>query len=272
MRRREFIAALVAAGLPMSTPRSPSAQQTGKLPTIGFLGATTPSTQKQWNNAFEQRLRELDSVNGRNIAIEYRWANGHYERAGDVFAEFVRLKVDVIVTHPGVLVSAAKRATSLTPIIFALAADHVGTGPVASLARPSGNVTGMSVQSADTAGKRLELLGAIVPGLRRLAMITTPSDVTERREVQAISSSLKMEVTTFDIKTPEDIVPAFAAMKGRAEALYVCTNPFMNVSRAATNSSALDARLASVCGFREFVDAGGLISYGAYYPTLPAHR
>ena len=265
MRRRDFMAGLGAAA---AWPAVARAQAPVKLPRIGFLGATTPSAQKLWNDAFEQRLRELDWVNGRNIIIDYRWANGRQERAADVCAEFVRLNVDVIVTHTAPLTSAAKRATSLTPIVFALAADPVGTGLVAGLARPGANVTGMSVQLADTAGKRLELLAAIVPGLRRLAMIATPTDVAERREVQAVARGLNIEITTADIKRPEDIGPAFAAMKGSAEAVYVCTDPLMNTSRVAINTSALDARLASVCGFREFVDAGGLISYGAYYPAL----
>jgi putative ABC transport system substrate-binding protein len=218
------------------------------------------------------RLRDLGWVEGRNIAIDYRWANGLTGHAGDVFAEFVRLKVDVIVTHSVPLTSAAKRATSLIPIVFAVAADPIGTGLVASLVRPGGNVTGMSLQLSDTAGKRLELLREVVPGLRRLAIITNVGNPTAALEVSAVQAAagvLDVEIaTTSEIRRPEDIAPAFDALKGHADALYVCTDPLMNTNRVRINTLALAARLSSVCGFREFVEAGGLISYGANYPAL----
>jgi putative ABC transport system substrate-binding protein len=267
LKRREFITLLGgAATWPLAVRAQPV-----KLRTIGFLGATTPSAQKQWTDAFVQRLRELDWIEGRNLAIEYRWAEGRTERAAEVFAEFVRLKVDVIVTHSVPLTSAAKRATSLIPIVFAVAADPIDTGLVASLARPGGNVTGMSLQLSDTAGKRLELLREVVPGLRRLAIlanVANPTAALEMREVQAAASPLDLEIATSEIRRPEDIAPAFETLKNRADALYVCTDPLMNTNRVRINILAVAARLPSVCGFREFVEGGGLISYGANYPAL----
>jgi putative ABC transport system substrate-binding protein len=269
MKRREFITLL--GGAVAAWPFAARAQQPVKLPTVGFLGATTPSAQKKWTDAFVQRLRELDWIEGRSIAIEYRWAEGRTDRAAETFAEFVRLKVEVIVTHPTTLALAAKQVTSLIPIVFAVAGDPVGTGLVASLARPGGNVTGLSLQTTDTVSKRLELLREVVPGLRRLAVmasIANPIAVLEMREVQAVASTLGLEVATLEIRRAEDIAPAFEALNGRAEALYVCTDPLANTQRVSINTLALNARLPSVCGFPQFVEAGGLISYGANFPAL----
>jgi putative ABC transport system substrate-binding protein len=268
VKRREFITLLGGAA---AWPLAARAQQTMKLPTIGFLGATTPSTQKKWTDTFVQRLRELDFIEGRSIAIEYRWAEGRSEHAAEIFRDFVRLKVDVIVTHSTALTVAAKQATSLIPIVFAVAGDPVGAGLVASLARPGGNVTGLSLQLTDIFSKRLELLSETVPSLRRLAIITNPiydSAVSEMREVRTLAGTLGLEVATFQIARAEDIAPVFEALKGRSDALYVCTEPLVNTHRAQINSLVLKERLPSVCGFREFVEAGGLMSYGANYPAL----
>ena len=152
LKRREFIT--LFGGAAAAWPLAARAQQPGKLPTIGFLGSATPSTQGQWAAAFVQRLRELGWIEGRTVAIEYRWAEGRNERFAEIAAEFVRLKVDVIVTYGTPSAIAAKQATSVIPIVFAAAADPVGTGLVASLARPGGNVTGLSIQATDLAGKR----------------------------------------------------------------------------------------------------------------------
>jgi putative tryptophan/tyrosine transport system substrate-binding protein len=168
MQRREFITVIGGAA---AWPLTARAQQAGKLPTIGFLGANTPAAMSQWTAAFVQRLRELGWIEGRNLAIEYRWGEGRTERYAKIVAELVRLKVDVIVTHSAEPVLAAKQATSVIPIVFAVAADPVDNGLVASLARPGGNVTGLSSQFTDLAGKRLELLREVVPGLRRLAIM-----------------------------------------------------------------------------------------------------
>src|SRR5262245_40431050 len=206
MRRRNFIALLGGAA---TWPLTARAQQPAKLPTIGFLGATTPETWSRFVAAFVQRLRELGWIEGRTIAIEYRWAEGRGERFAELAAEFVRLKVDVIVTVGGAVL-AAKQATSLIPIVFAVAADPVGGSLVASLVRPGGNVTGLSTQFTDLAGKRLELLREIVPSLRRLAIMANagyPASVLEMAEVQATARTLGIEVITLEIRRAEDIGP-----------------------------------------------------------------
>jgi putative tryptophan/tyrosine transport system substrate-binding protein len=189
MRRREFITLLSSAAV---WPVAARAQQTGKLPTIGFLVPGTPSSHGAWLAVLLKRLRELGWIEGRNLAIEYRWAEGHNERYAEIATEFVRLKVDVIVTT-GPAVPAAKQATSVIPIVFALSGDPVGTGLVASLARPGGNVTGLSIQQTDIVGKRLEILREVVPGLRRLAIMANigfPDAVLEMGEVQSTAKML----------------------------------------------------------------------------------
>jgi putative ABC transport system substrate-binding protein len=268
MKRREFISLLGGAA---AWPFAAWAQQPVKLPTIGFLGATTPSAQTKWTDAFVQRLRELDWIEGRNVAILYRWAEGRTERAPEIFAEFVRLKVEVIVTHPTALAVAAKQATSLIPIVFALAGDPVGSGLVTSLARPGGNVTGLSLQMPDALTKRLELLREIVPGLRRLTILVNVGNliaVQEMRSVEELAAALGIETIISEIRRAEDIEAAFEAFNGRSEALYVCTEPLVNIHRARINALALNAHLPSVVGFPEFVEAGGLISFGPNYPAL----
>jgi putative ABC transport system substrate-binding protein len=216
--RREFIALLGAAA---AWPLAANAQQAGKLPIIGFLGGATPAAWSHWTAAFVQRLRELGWIDSRTVAIDYRWAEGRSERYTLIAAEFARLKVDVIVTV-GSAVAAAKQATSNIPIVFAVAQDPIGTGLVASLARPGGNVTGFSIQGADLAGKRLELLRELLPGLRRLAIMANvgyPAAVVEMSEVQAAAQTLGMEVDALEIQRTVDVASAFAALKNRAQAL-----------------------------------------------------
>jgi putative ABC transport system substrate-binding protein len=225
----------------------------------------------QWTAAFVQRLRELGWVEDRTIAIHYRWAEGHTERLAEIAAEFVRLKVDVIVTNSAAPVVAAKQATSVIPIVIASAADPVGTGLVASLARPGGNVTGLSVQMTDLAGKRLELLREVVPGFRRLAIMVNPgasAAILEINEAQAAAKMLGLDIAAFEIRRAEDIVPAFEALKGRAEALYVVADPLITSNRLRINILALGARLPTMHSFREHVEAGGLMSYGPNFPDL----
>ena len=267
MRRREFITVLGGAAMwPLAARAQPA-----KLPTIGFLGPLTPSVQSKWTAAFVQRLRELGWIEGRTVAIEYRWADGRSERFAEIAAEFVRLKVSVIVTAGTAAVVAAKQATSVIPIVFATAGDPVGTGLVASLARPGGNVTGLSNQSADLAGKRLELLREVVPSLRRLAImanIGSPIGVLEMGEVQAAAGTLGLEVATLEIRRAEDIVPAIEALKGRTDALYVVTEPLVNASRIRISTLALGARLPTMHGTRDYIEAGSLMSYGANYPDM----
>jgi putative tryptophan/tyrosine transport system substrate-binding protein len=269
IRRREFITLL--GGAAAAWPLSARAQQPAKLPIIGFLVSGTPTSHGQWVAAFVQRLRELGWIEGRTIAIEVRWAEGRSERLAEIATEFVRLKVDVIVTHSAAPVLAAKQASSVIPIVFAVAGDPVSTGLVASLARPGGNVTGLSVQQTDLAGKRLELLREVVPGLRRLAIMTNvdaPAAVQEMGEVQAAARTLGLNVATFEIRRAEDIALAFEALKGRADPLYVCNDPLVNTNRIRINTLANTARLPTIFGFRELVEAGGLMSYGPNLPDL----
>jgi putative tryptophan/tyrosine transport system substrate-binding protein len=270
IKRREFMGLL--GGAAASWPLAVRAQQPGKkLPTIGFLGATTASGASQWVAAFERRLRELGWIEGRTIAIEVRWAEGRSDRYTEIAAEFVRLKVNVIATWGTASVIAAKEATSVIPIVFALAGDPIGTGLVASLARPGGNVTGLSSQQADLGGKRLELLHEVVPTLRRLAVMANVGSsvaVLDMREVQAAARTRGLEVATFEIKRAEDIAPAFEALKGRADALYVCGDPLVNTNRIRISTLALGGRLPAMYVAREFVEAGGLMSYGPNYSDL----
>jgi len=267
MRRREVITLLGGAA---AWPFAARAQQPGKPPVIGFLVAGTPSSHGQLVVGFQQRLRDLGWIEGRNIILEVRWAEGRSERYTEIAAEFVRLKVDVIVTA-GAAVLAAKQATSVIPIVFSAAADPVGAGLVASLARPGGNVTGLSLQNTDSIGKRLELLREVVAGLRRFALlgnVAYSATVLEMREIQATASALGLEVVAFEVRRAEDIAPAFEALKGPVEALYVCSDPLMFTNRIRINTLALVARLPAIYGFREMVEAGGLMSYGPSFPDL----
>ena len=266
MRRREFITLIGGAA---AWPLAARAQQAGKLPTIGFLGADA-SAWSSYTAAFVERLRELGWIEGRTVAIEFRWAEGRNERYSAIAAEFVRRKVDVIVAI-GTAVVAAKEATSVIPIVFPVAADPVGSGLVASLARPGGNVTGLSVQFTDLAGKRVELLREVVPGLRRLAIMVNvddPGAVLDMREVQATASTLGLDVVTLEIRRAEDIAPAFETLKDRVDALYVCGDALVNTNRIRINTLAVGARLPTMHGFREYVQAGGLMSYGPNFPDL----
>ena len=268
MRRREFIALL--GGAAVSWPLAAHGQQPAKLPTIGFLGANRPSAQSEWTAAFVQRLRELGWIEGRTVAIEYRWGEGRAERYAEIAAEFVRLKVDVIVTVGGA-VAAAKQATATIPIVFGGAGDPVGSGMVASLAQPGGNVTGLSVQSTDLAGKRLEILREIFPDVRRLAIIGNveyAATVLEMGETQAAARALGLEVVRSEIRRAEDIAPAFEALKGAAQALYVCPDATINANHARINTLALGARLPTMHGVRDYVEVGGLMAYGPNLPDL----
>src|ERR1700692_2715735 len=220
MRRRDFI--LLLGGAVLAWPLAARAQQATKLPTVGVVGPDA-WIWSPYTAAFVERLRELGWIEGRTIAIEYRWSEARPERSAEIAAEFVRLKVDVILTS-GDAIAALKQATAVIPIVFPIEGDPVGGGLVASLARPGGNLTGLSTQSADLAGKRLELLREVVPRLRRLAIIVDvgfPEAVLEMGEVQAAGRRLGIEVAPLEIRRAEDIAPAFAALKTQADALYV---------------------------------------------------
>ncbi len=266
--RREFIRLLGGAGI--IWPIATRAERPAKPQTIGFLGTSTPAGWTQWTGAFVERLHELGWIEGRTIAIEYRWAEGRNERFPEIAAEFVRLKVDVIFTA-GTGIAAAKQVTSVIPIVFALSNDPVGNGLVASLARPGGNVTGLSTQFTDIAGKRLELMRALIPGLRRLAIMFNagfPDAVVEAREVRATASTIGIELAMLEIRRGEDIAPSFEGLKARADVLFVCSDPLAIANRNLISSFALASRLPAMYGFREFIEAGGLISYGPNVPSL----
>jgi len=267
VKRREFITLL--GGTAVAWPLAADAQS-GKLPTIGFLGGATPSAWSPWTAAFARRLPELGWIDGRTVAIEYRWAEGHSERMSEIATEFVLLNVGVIVTAGTEAVLAARQATSAIPIVFGTASDPVGTGLVTSLARPGGNVTGLSNQSAELAGKRLELLREVLPGLRRLAImanIGSPIGVLEMSDVKAAARTLGIEVAPLEIRRAEDIAPAFAALKAQADVLYVVGDALTaaNLTRIITFSHT--ARLPTIFNARDFVQAGGLMSYAPNYPA-----
>ena len=262
MRRREFIKVFVGSAV---WPLAARAQQAARLPTIGYMGAGSQATWSTWTAAFVKRMRELGWIEGRTVTIEYRWAEGRRERFDEIAAEFVRLKVDVIVTV-GSAVPAVTKATSTIPIVFAIAVDPVGTGMVASLARPGGNVTGLTNQATELPSKRIELLRQLFPDLHRLAVIANVSyagALQEVREVQAVARKVGIDVDILEIRRSEDIAPAFDTFKGGAQALYVCPDALVNANHTRINTLALGARLPTIHGLRDLLDGGGLISYGA---------
>ena len=236
----------------------------------GFLGGQTRSTAGQFVAAFEQRLRELGWSEGRTVAIEIRWAEGRSERFAEIAAEFVRLKVDVIVTS-GPPVFATKQATSVIPIVFATVADPLSTGLVASLTRPGGNVTGLSLTSPELAGKRLELLREAIPGLRQLAIMANadyPPSMRELDGVETAARPLGIETIALKIRQAADIAPAFEVLKGRAQALYVVGETLTSANQVQIHSFALAARLPTMDPNREMVERGGLMSYAPNFPSM----
>lgn len=242
-----------------------------KRPVIGFLGQTSAATARLWTAAFDQRLRELGWIDGRTITIDYQWADGRADRIGEIAADFARQKVDIIVTYGTPAIAAAKRATSDIPIVFALGANPVGSGLVASLARPGGNVTGLATAHSDVIGKRLELLREIAPHLRRLAIMANfgnTNSIAELREVQTAAHPLGIQNIPLEVRKAEDVVSTITAAKGQAEGLYVVSDGLLNNERVALNAAALDARMSTMHGAREFVAAGGLLSYGASFVDL----
>jgi putative ABC transport system substrate-binding protein len=267
MRRREFIKLFGSTAV--TWPLAARAQQPAKLSTIGFIGSGTAAAQREWTAAFVQRLRELGWNDGGNVTIEYRWAEGRSERLAEIASELVRLKVDVIVTHGSLPVLAAEHATSVIPIVFATAGDPVGSGMVASLARPGANITGLSSETPDTASKKLGLLREVVPGLRQLAILAdtgNPYAASDERKIREAARTIGIDVSTFEMPQAADINPAFDAMKGQVQALYVLPVPLLFANRVRISTLAVAARIPTMHGVREYVEAGGLMSYG---PNLP---
>jgi putative ABC transport system substrate-binding protein len=267
MRRRDFLGALGGA---TTWPLAAHAQLPNKPPIIGFLGTTSQAVQSAWVATFLQRLRELGWVEGRTVVIDFLWSEGGQERIEEIAGEFVRRNVDVIVTT-GTGVAALKRATSTIPIVFAVAVDPIGSGFVASLARPGGNATGLSIQSRDVVGKRIELLREIVVGMRRLAIVANadyPIAMQEMSEAQAAATALGLDVVTAGMRRTDDIAIAFESIKGRADALYVVGEAFVNINRVRIVTFALSLRLPMISAFREITEAGGLVTYGASYHAM----
>jgi ABC-type uncharacterized transport system substrate-binding protein len=268
MKRREFITLLggAAAGWPLVAP----AQHASKLPTIGFLGAATPFAWGPYTAAFVARMRELGWIEGRTVAIEYRWAEGRPDRYAEIAAEFVQRKVDVIVTS-GTAAGAVKLATSAIPIVFAVAVEPLSSGLVTNLARPGGNLTGLSSQTGDLGGKRLDLLREVVPGFRRLAIMGNAgysASMLEMGEVQAAARALGLEVVTLEVRRAEDFAPAFAGLRKRADALYISSESLIAANRVRIIILALAERMPTIYSERAHVESGGLMAYGANLPDL----
>jgi putative tryptophan/tyrosine transport system substrate-binding protein len=269
MKRRAFITLL--GGAAAAWPLAAHAQQTASLPTTGFLGAGSPATADVWVSAFTSRLRELGWIEGRNIKIDLRWAEGRNDRSAEIAADFVRLRVDVIVTYSSEHTQIAKQATSVIPIVFALAADPVGSGLVASLGHPGGNLTGLSGQNVDLTGKRFELLREIVPGLRRLAVLFNGNNPTSMIEIDIIrtaASPLGIALFPSEILGVEDIAPAIATIATQADALFVVGEPLTFTHRLRISTLALAAHLPTTYPARGYVEVGGLMSYGPSFSDL----
>ena len=268
IRRRKFISFLGGAA---AWPVVAWAQQARHVPIIGYVAPTNPLIPSRSTGAFLQRLRELGWIEGQTITIESRWAAGRPERLDEIAAEFVRLKVDLIVTSSTNDSIVMKQVAPQIPMVFAVSGDPVGVGLVASLARPGGNVTGLSIQSSDSTGKRLQLLREIVPGLHRLAILANPGSpqaTLEVSEVQAAARTFGLDVATSEMRQTADVNSTFELLKSRADALYVVADPLVNTNRILIGTLALGARLPMMCGFRELVEAGCLMSYGPNLPDL----
>jgi putative ABC transport system substrate-binding protein len=254
------------------TVSSAEAQQPTKIPRIGYLNATSPSTSPARIEAFRQGLRELGYVEGNNIVIEVRHAEGKLDRLPSLAAELVRLKVDIIVSVGPATTRPAKEATSTIPIVMAQDNDPVATGVIASLARPGGNITGLSTLAPEISGKRLELLKEIIPKLSRVAVFgasTMLGQVQMLREVEAAAGALKVKFQYLDVLDPKDIEAAFqTAIKGRAEAALVLQSAVMSSQRKLVIDLAEKHRLPAIYAQTEYMEAGGLMYYGTNTPDL----
>jgi putative ABC transport system substrate-binding protein len=264
MRRRDFMTILGGAA---AWPLAARAQQDGRVRRIGVLnGLANNALGQATAKALQQGLERLGWTDGRNVAFEYRWAEGRAERLADFAGELVRLKVDVIVTTGTPPTAAAMQATSVIPIVFVGTGDPVGTGLVASLARPGGNVTGLSNQTRDIAGKRVELLREIVPGLAQLVILTNADNVSamlEAREAEAAAVTLGLQVVRLEVRRAEEIAPELERFRGPARALYVVIDQLTSNNALRINTLALGARLPTMHGSRALLETGGLVSYGA---------
>jgi putative ABC transport system substrate-binding protein len=261
----------LAAGA-LTAWRPASRAQPAKVARIGLLSPFSPSDATRWHQAFREGLRELGWVEGKDITIEYRYANGNTERLPQLTADLVRLKVDVIVTSVTNDALAAKDATRSIPIVMAAAGDPVATGLVANLARPGSNITGLSQMNRELMGKRLELLKEIAPRLSRVAVMWNPEDpisAVSWQEMQLPSRQLGLELLSLEVRSASDFPKAFEqTLSGRAGALAILPNPVFVTNLKRIADFAAKNRLPSMFHLREFADAGGLIAYGVDRPDL----
>ncbi|HTN73506.1 MAG TPA: ABC transporter substrate-binding protein [Methylomirabilota bacterium] len=250
------------------------AQQPAKIPRIGYLVAPALSANAPRIEALRQGLRDLGYIEGKNIVIEWRSAEGKLDRLPSLAAELVRLKVDIIVSAGPTATRLVKEATATIPIVMAQDTDPVGNGFVASLARPGGNITGLSILAPEISGKQLELLKEIVPGLSRVAVVgesTNPGHTQQLREVELAARALKVQLQNLDVQDPRDFEPAFrAASKGRADAALVLGGPVLNSQRTRVVGLAVKSHLPAIYNEQGFVEAGGLMTYGVSFSDL--HR
>ena len=272
MKRRDFVAASGAALALGSAPPALLAQQQGKIWRIGLLETVSPSSNSANFDALKRGLRELGYVEGQNIAIEYRFADGREERFPELATELAQRKVHLIVTRGTPAAVAAKRATATIPVVIIAAADPVASGIVASLARPGANVTGLSALNVEIYGKRLELLRELIPKLARVVCVfnvSNPSFPFQWKEVQRAAGALAVQVQLLDVRTTEDLKQAFdAATAQRAQALMFGLGTIMQANRRLIVDLAAKYRLPAIYAAAEFVDAGGLISYAVSFPYL----
>lgn len=262
MKRRDFMALVGGVALfPLPEARA----QSGKTPTIGILGAGAENAWARSISAFRQRLGELGWSDGRNVTIVTRWAEGRNDRFAEIAAEFVQQKVDVILTA-GSAIPAVKQATSTIPVVFAVALDPVASGFVASLARPGGNITGLSLQSSEMVAKRVGLLREVMPGLARLAVLANGGYQGAAREAasaEAVARQFGISVDLLDIRSAGDLAPAIEALKGKAGALYVCQDSLAVANAVRINGLAREVGVATMWGARVFCEKDGFVSYGA---------
>ena len=267
MNRRDVVFALVALG---AVPHAAEAQIAANIPVIGLLDAG--GDRLDWWTAFRQQLRELGYIEGRNVALEARYASGKYELLPALAQELVRLKASVIVTGGTVAAQAAKRATSTIPIVMATGIDPVSVGLATSLARPGGNVTGVISISSELTGKRFELLGQVLPKMSRLAVLwhrDNPASGVAVRDLESAARSSKVTLQNLGIKSADEFAGAFSAMRQeRAQAVFVVASPLFSTERRRIAELALKHQLPSVVGTSQLVEAGGLMGYAPNYQKL----
>ena len=268
MERRTFMA-LVSGGL-LAAPIAAEAQQAGKVFQVGFLGTATPSLMSAWLTAFREGLRERGYVEGKNISMEYRWGEGKPERFPALAAELIKLKVDVVVTSGPQAVRAVQHATTTIPIVMAVIEDPVDLGFVTSLARPGGNITGLSFQDSELVTRRLQLLKEVLPGVIRVGVLWNPTGGDRTlKAVEVAATSLGLSLQILNVRVAEDLVGAFeAAKQKRAQALVQLASPFFAAHRKTILNLSAKSRLPTTCQERTFVVDGCLMAYGPSFPDM----